>query len=142
MSITPTIASEPALSIGMGVRVMLLTGRDGTDLAHRIGGLGGLVEHETDIFSALETVLATESAYGVFVMDCTDLGGIDAGRTVLKMLGTRCFTMKIILISDVPKPAFHGGPGAPTTLCAPVSDDALHAAFTVALRDRLVFRAA
>lgn len=75
------------------MRVLFLTADQDSPLEARIAGLGGAVEIETEVYSALAAMIDDPMGYGLFVMDCDGLGGIEAGERAaitLAAVKSRC----------------------------------------------------
>lgn len=146
MQVLRAIDTEAAALVGWGVRVMLLsaTGGEGTGrAAERLAGLGGIVEVETDLLSAVETLTDDATGYGLFVMECDGFGGLEAGRHALSMVGRLVESMPVILISaEVAVQTFPEQARAPVLLRAPLSSVGLRVGFEHALRARLIYLAA
>ncbi len=138
------IDTEGVALVGWGVRVLLLSPEGGEGrTAERISGLGGLIEPETDLYQAVETVAGDATGYGLFVMECDPYGGLEAGRRAVAMLGRANEVTRVILVSaEVGVQQFPELPGQPILLRAPLSAVSLRVGFEHALRDRLVYPAA
>lgn len=140
------IEAENAALVGWGVRVLLLSPNGGEgqgQVAARIAGFGGVIETESDIFAAVETLLGDSTGYGLFVMECDAYGGIEAGRRVMAMMGRAAERMRVILISaETREQAFPDDSCQPILLRAPLSAVSLRVGFEHALRERLVYMAA
>jgi hypothetical protein len=125
------------------VRVLLLSADGESPLRDRISGLGGLVEVETEVYSALSAMIDDPMGYGLFVMECDGLGGVEAGvraETTLAAVNSR---VPVILISkDHAAQIFPQQKDAAVCLRAPLSTVSLRVGFEHALRDRLMWRAA
>lgn len=143
MQLFRPIDTESAALVGWGVRVLLLsqTGGEGAGrVADRIAGFGGLVEPETDLFQAIETVAGDATGFGLFIMECDGYGGLEAGLRAASLLGRAQETTQIILISrDVQRQEFPSLQGQPILLRAPLSAVSLRVGFEHALRDRTVY---
>ncbi len=132
--------------VGWGVRVMLLTAAEsvtGRTTANRIAGFGGLVETQTEMFAALEALIDDPQGYGLFIIDCDGLGGIEVGRKAFSMLGEQTCRLPVILTSrECAEQMFPDDRNAPIMLRAPVSARSMRIGFDHALRERISFRAA
>jgi hypothetical protein len=146
MQVLRAIDTETAALVGWGVRVMLLSPSGGEGpgrVADRIAGLGGVVEVETDLYAAIETLTEDATGYGLFVMECDGFGGVQAGRNAVSMLGRVVERMPVMLVSsEVAVQTFPEQPNAPVLLRAPLSSVALRVGFEHALRERLIYMAA
>ena len=123
--------------------VLLLTGAADTPLQTRIAGLGGTVDIETEVFSALAAIIDDPMGYGLFVIDCDGLGGADVGQRAAATLVAERSRVPVILISgEHGAQVFPQEKHAPVQLRAPLSSVSLRVGFEHALRDRLIWRAA
>lgn len=146
MQVFRQVEAENAALVGWGVRVLLLSPNGGEgqgQVAARIAGFGGIIETESDVFAAVETLLGDATGFGLFVMECDGYGGIEAGRRVIQMMGRAAERMRVILIgNEVAAQSFPDEPGQPILLRAPLSAVSLRVGFEHALRERLVYMAA
>ncbi len=143
MQITHDFDKGGALPVGWGVRVLFLTADQDSPLEARIAGLGGAVEIETEVYSALAAMIDDPMGYGLFVMDCDGLGGIEAGERAAITLAAVKSRVPVILISkDHGAQVFPQEKEAAVRLRAPLSAVSLRVGFEHALRDRLLWRAA
>lgn len=144
MQIIRTLETENAALVGWGVRVLLLTAEGGEGVtSRRLASLGGRVEVADELFAALSAVIDDPLDYALFVVDCdgANVGGLDAGRRAIQMLGEVALRVPVILVSrDCGEQRFPDETGAPTVLRAPLSSVSLRVGFEHALRDRLFFR--
>jgi len=130
---------EDAAIVGWGIRVMLVT-QDGTDgpVARRLAGLGGQVECQTELVSALSKLIEDPDGYGLCAVECDGSGGLDSAREACRMLGKDASRVPVILIArDCPTQVFPADRHLPIVLRAPVSAVSLRVGFEHALRDRL-----
>ena len=137
------VKSEKATLVGWGVRVLMLT--DGSDTAAeaRIVDLGGKVDIETELYTALAALIDDPLGYGLFVMDADAFGGMDIGLRAFQMLRVAGVRVPVILVSqDGGRQVFPEERAAPILLKAPLSMVALRVGFEHALYDRVVWRAA
>jgi hypothetical protein len=137
------VNNESAPVIGRGVRVLLLT--DGSDSAaeERLAALGGQVDTETEMYSALAAMIDDPLGYGLFVMDTDAFGGLDAGLRAFTMLRASEVRVPVILVGrDCGNQVFPEERSAPIMLAAPLSMVSLRVGFEHALHDRFIWRAA
>ncbi len=142
MQLIRSFDQDNAALVGFGIRVMLLSkqSQEGP-LARRLAGLGGMLEHCQEMYEALEAVIEDPAGYGLFVLDCDEFGGIEAGRKAVTMMGELARRIPVILISkECQDQSFPQDRGAPTMLRAPLSSVSLRVGFEHALRDRLAVR--
>lgn len=143
MQVTHDFDTAAALPVGWGVRVLLLSAAERTPLQDRIAGLGGLVEVETEVYAALAAMIDDPMGYGLFVMECDGLGGVEAGMRAAKTLAAVKSRVPVILVSaEHTAQVFPQERSAPVCLRAPLSAVSLRVGFEHALRDRLMWRAA
>lgn len=143
MQFTRKFDTSDALPVAWGVRVLLLSPDERTPLRGRIAGLGGMVETETEIYSALAAMIDDPMGYGLFVMECDGLGGAEAGaRAAMTMAAVKSRIPMILVSSDHAAQVFPQERTAPVCLRAPLSTVSLRVGFEHALRDRLMWRAA
>lgn len=139
-------AENDAALVGFGVRVMLLSedvAEGPKSTARRIAGFGGIIERETELYAGLEAVIDDPAGYGLLVIECDPLGGLEAGMKAFAMLGTQKHRLPVILISkDCEEQSFPRDRHFPIVLRAPVTAVAMRVGFEHALRDRLIWRAA
>lgn len=143
MQVLRAIDTEPAALVGWGVRVMVLSPDGGESRTiERIAGLGGRVEVESDLYTAVETLNDDATGYGLFVMECDGFGGLEAGARAVAMMGRAVERMPVILVSSEVAVQTFPETHAPVLLRAPLSAVALRVGFEHALRERLVYLAA
>ncbi len=143
MQVHRAIDTEPAALVGWGVRVMVLSPDGGESRTiERIAGLGGRVEVESDLYTAVETLNDDATGYGLFVMECDGFGGLEAGARAVAMMGRAVERMPVILVSSEVAVQTFPETHAPVLLRAPLSAVALRVGFEHALRERLVYLAA
>ncbi|MFZ1469156.1 MAG: hypothetical protein WAT09_09270 [Paracoccaceae bacterium] len=143
MQITHNFDQGAALPVGWGVRVLFLTAQDDSPLMARISGMGGTVDLETEVYAALSAMIDDPMGYGLFVMDCDGLGGIEAGERAAATLVAVNSRVPVILVSqDQASQVFPQDKTAPVRLRAPLSAVSLRVGFEHALRDRLMWLAA
>ncbi|MCF1708636.1 hypothetical protein L0V05_07375 [Tabrizicola sp. J26] len=127
--------------VGLGARVLLLAPAENEALFRRIAGLGGRVDHEVELYSALDAVISDPADWDLFVMDCDAFGGIEAGRRAFAMLGMVAERMPMILTSaSCQTQEFPADRRAPILLRAPATVTSLRVGMEHALHSRLNFR--
>ena len=142
MQLVRSFEHSNAAQVGFGIRALLVSG-DGSDnpIKHRLAGLGSLVEVTEDLFIGLEAVIEDPADYGLLVIDCDAIGGIDAGQRAFMMLGEMSRRIPVILVSSECKgQQFPEDRSAPVTLRAPLSMVSMRVGFEHALRERLAAR--
>ena len=143
MQVNHDFSPAAALPVGWGVRVLLLTPEQRSPLQDRIAGLGGMIETETEVYSALSAMIDDPMGYGLFVMECDGLGGIEAGmRAATTLAAVNSWIPMILVSADHAAQVFPQERTEPVRLRAPLSAVALRVGFEHALRDRLMWRAA
>ena len=137
------IKTERATLVGRGVRVLMLSGAPDGSAEERLIGLGGHVECETELYTALAAMMDDPQGYGLFVMDTDAFGGIEAGFRALKLLRAADVRLPVILVGkDCGRQVFPEERSAPILLQAPLSMVSLRVGFEHALHDRAIWRAA
>ena len=146
MHIVRSFEPGNAALVGWGIRVLLLSGEGETGLtSRRLASLGGQVEVEEELFAALSALIDDPTGYALFVLDCDgpNVGGLEAGRRAVQMLGDVSQRVPVILVShECGEQRFPNDRTAPTVLRAPLSSVSLRVGFEHALHDRLAYRAA
>lgn len=137
-----SFGQESATLVGFGIRVMLITEQPDTGgITRRLAGLGGVVELSRDLFEGLSTVIDDPAGYGLMVLDCDSIGGIQAGMQAFYRLGENARRLPVILVStECATQTFPEDHSAPTLLRAPLSAVAARVGFEHALRDRFALR--
>ncbi|MGA0540136.1 hypothetical protein [Neotabrizicola sp. VNH66] len=132
-----------ALPVGWGVRILALTASASDPVINRLAALGGPVEVETELYAALAALIDDPSGYGLFVMQCDDLGGAETGRLAMQTLAAVGSRVPVILISAEHRlQDFPFSRDEPVCLRAPLSAVSLRVGFEHALRGRLMWNAA
>jgi hypothetical protein len=142
--------AEVAAIVSWGVRVLLLAADDSVEagpvqnqIAAPIARLGGVIETEKDAFAALETLIMDCTGFGLFVINCDHVGGLEASRKLVSLMHKGGVTIPVILVSTECRTSeFPSDSHAPVVLRAPLSSVAIRVGFEHAMRDRLVFHAA
>jgi hypothetical protein len=144
MQVIRNLEQEAAALVGWGVRVMLLAPDSTADrMQARIAGLGGVVERQGELFSALDSLIDDPAGYGLFVVDVDGYGGVKAMSRAMAMLGEVRLRVPAIFVSrDCAEQIFPDDRHEPVCLRAPLSAVALRVGLEHALRDRLRLRAA
>lgn len=146
MHVMRTAGQESAELVGWGIRVLTLTAdplREGSATARRLGGLGGVVEVEDELFAALEKLIDDPRGYGLCVLECDAFGGVERVERALALMGGAAGSVPVILLSaECREQIFPEDRHEPILLRAPVSAVALRVALQHALRDRMAFMAA
>lgn len=142
MQLFRSFEQEDATLVGFGIRVMLVTDQPDTGvITRRLAGMGGQVELSHELFEGLSAVINDPVGYGLLVLDCDMLGGLQAGLKAFSMLGETSCRLPVILISrESSKQTFPADSTAPTILRAPLSAVAARVGFEHALRDWLSVR--
>lgn len=142
MQILRGLEQEGSSPVGFGLHV-LLVGAEGDDqaIAHRLAGLGGIVERQDELYSALDTIIEAPRDYGLVVIDCDSFGGLERGQRAVGLLGEAAGKVPVILVSrDCTHQQFPQDRTMATVLRAPLSAVALRVGFEHALRDRMALR--
>lgn len=137
------VKNERAALIGWGVRVLMLTDGSDTGAEARIVDLGGKVDTETELYTALASLIDDPLGYGLFVLDTDAFGGLEAGLRAVQMLRAADVRIPVILVAgDCGRQVFPEERSAPILLQAPLSMVSLRVGFEHALHDRVIWRAA
>jgi hypothetical protein len=142
MQLVRSFDQNHAAQVGFGIRVLLVSSEAVENpVRHKLAGLGSLVEVTSDLFVGLEAAIEDPADYGLFVMDCDLIGGIDAGRRAFSMLGETTRRLPVILISkECQQQQFPGDRNTPVILRSPLSAVSMRVGFEHALRERLSMR--
>jgi CheY-like chemotaxis protein len=146
MQIIRSFGKGDVAAVGLNVRVLVLTaeGEDG-QISRRLASLGGKVEVVDELYSALSDLIDDPAGYGLFVIDCDmpNVGGLEAARRAMLMLGDVAQRVPVVLISsEIRDHSFPLERPQPTMLRAPLSMMSLKEACDHALRGRMLHRAA
>ena len=137
------VRNDTVSQAAFGLRVLMLN--DGSDDAarDRLVGLGGRVDTETELYTALAAMIDDPLGYGLFVMDTDAFGGLEGGLRAFQVLRAADVRVPVILVgSDCSKQVFPDERSAPILLQAPLSMVSLRVGFEHALHDRVIWRAA
>lgn len=137
------VNNETATPVCWGVRVLMLS--DGTDPAaqERLIGLGGQVDTESELYTALAAMIDDPLGYALFAMDVDAFGGMEAGFRAFSMLRAADVRIPVILVGrECVRQVFPEERSAPIMLQAPLSMVSLRVGFEHALHDRVIWRAA
>ena len=142
MQLVRSFEQSHAAQVGFGIRVLLVTSEQRDNpVRHKLAGLGSLVELTGDLFVGLEAAIEDPADYGLFVIDCDAIGGLDAGRRAFAMLADVARRLPVILISkECQQQAFPEDRYAPIVLRSPLSAVSMRVGFEHALRERLAMR--
>lgn len=138
MQVFRSFDQQKAAVAGWGVRVLLLAANpvEGRALRH-LAALGSSVETTDELYTALSAVLDDPIGYGLLVIDCDSIGGLEAGHKAVQVLNSSDCKVPVILVSqDCGGQIFPQDRRAPTLLRAPLSSVAMRVGFEHALRDR------
>lgn len=138
MQVFRAFDQENAAVAGWGIRVLLLgeNAMEGRVLRH-LAALGSSVETTDELYAALGAVIDDPVGYGLFVIDCDSVGGLEAGRKAVQVLNGSDSKVPVILVStECGEQIFPQDRRAPTLLRAPLSSVAMRVGFEHALRDR------
>ena len=128
--------------VGLNIRVMMVSAdHAGCGLYNRLAQLGGSIDANLDLFTGLEAVIDDPSGYGLLVVDCDHIGGLEAGRRAHMLLGEAVTRVPVILISSECKTQeFPEQRGKPVVLRGPATSLSMRMGFEHALRDRYPLR--
>ena len=138
--------SHEAELVGWGVRVLIVSDprATGTESGmRRISGFGGLVDQQDELYAGLGAMLDDPAGYGLFIMLCDELGGLEAGHKAHDLLrGSNCTAPVILISTEVSEQSFPEDRGAPILLRSPLSAVSMRVGFEHALRERMIWQAA
>lgn len=142
MQVIRSIEPQNLALVGFGIRVILVSPAAGENgIQHRLAGMGGIVEQKTELFEGLEALIDDPLDYGLCVIDCDAVGGLEAGRRAVQLLSVATRRVPVILISSECRgQEFPADSHAPVVLRAPASAVSMRVGFEHALRDRLAVR--
>lgn len=142
MQVVRKLEPEHFAPVGFGVRVMLVSqGAAEQRLRLQLAGLGGKIEHHQELFVGLEAVIEDPAGYGLFVIDCDAIGGLEMGRKAHALLADVILRVAVILISsECSVQEFPEQRGLPVVLRGIASAVSLRVGFEHALRERLAVR--
>ncbi|MGQ0611362.1 MAG: hypothetical protein ACT4N9_09705 [Paracoccaceae bacterium] len=107
-----------------------------------ITDLGCSVEHEHELFAALDRLLSDPTGYEIFVMDTDAFGGMSVGHRAVRLLGELAQRISVILIgADCTEQDLAADRDRPTVLRAPVQTMVLREVLDGAQRQRRVLYA-
>ena len=138
MQVFRSFDPQNAAVAGWGIRVLLLgeNAMEGRAVRH-LASLGSSVETTDELYTALSAVIDDPVGYGLFVIDCDGIGGLEAGRKAVQVLNGADSKVPVILVSkECGEQIFPQDRRAPTMLRAPLSSVAMRVGFEHALRDR------
>lgn len=136
------LKTDKATLVGLGVRVLILCDGSERGAKERLISLGGAVDSETDLYTALAAMMDDPRGYGVFVMHTDAYGGLTAGVRAVQMLRAADVRIPVILVGrDCASQVFPDERLAPITLQSPLSMVSLRVGFEHALQDRTIWRA-
>lgn len=137
------VKNEKVTLVGRGVRVLMLSDGPDTAAQDRVAELGGKVDCEAELYTALAAMMDDPLGYGLFVMETDAFGGIEAGLRAFQMLRAANVRIPVILVGrDCGRQIFPEERSAPIQLQAPLSMVSLRVGFEHALHDRVIWRAA
>ena len=137
------VKNEKATLVGRGVRVLMLNGGVDSAAEARVTELGGKVESEAELYTALAAMMDDPLGYGLFVMNTDAFGGIEAGLRAFQMLRAADVRIPVILVGrECGRQIFPEERSAPIQLQAPLSMVSLRVGIEHALHDRVIWLAA
>lgn len=142
MLVVRSFEPQQTALVGYGIRIVLVAPEASDNaLRSRLAGMGSTIEQKAELYEALESLIEDPYDYGLCVIDCDAIGGLEAGRRAVQLLSVASRRVPVILISSECKgqefPIDHH---APVVLRAPASAVSMRVGFEHALRDRLATR--
>ncbi len=142
MQILRGLEQDSSSPVGFGLHILFVAAQ-GEDhgIAHRLAGLGGVIERQEELYSALDAIIESPRDFGLVVIDCDSFGGLERGQRAVGLLGEAAGKVPVILVSrDCTHQQFPQDRAMATVLRAPLSSVALRVGFEHALRDRMALR--
>ena len=137
------VKNEKRSVFGQSVRILMLNDGAGPEAEARLSALGGQVDIETELFTALAAMIDDPLGYSIFVMHVDGFGGLEAGMQAFRVLRAAEVRIPVILVSgECTEQTFPEERSAPIKLQAPLSMVSLRVGFEHALHDRVIWRAA
>ncbi|MBL4926585.1 hypothetical protein [Fuscibacter oryzae] len=142
MQILRGLEQESSSPVGFGLHVLLVAAQSADHtIAHRLAGLGGIIERQDELYSALDAIIESPRDYGLVVIDCDSFGGLERGQRAVGLLGEAVGKVPVILVSrECAHQQFPQDRAMATVLRAPLSAVAMRVGFEHALRDRMALR--
>lgn len=142
MQFVRSFEQHNSTQVGFGVRVMVVAADcKESPLAQRLAGLGGKLEIADEMFVGISSIIDDPAGYGLCVIDCDSIGGLQAGRRAHSLLSEVAMRVPVILISkECAAQEFPEERGQPVLLRGPASGVSLRVGFEHALRDRFSLR--
>jgi hypothetical protein len=128
--------------VGLSIRVMVIgVASRNALLVERLASLGGAIDAERDLFTGLEAVIEDPAGYGLCVIDCDAVGGLELGRRAYALMGDASLRVPVILVSsECSHQEFPQDRSKPVVLRGPASKLSMRMGFEHALRDRFVMQ--
>lgn len=137
------VKTEMATLVGWGVRVLMLSDGLSTAPQDRLQDLGGHVDTETELYTALAALIDDPLGYALFVMEVDAFSGMEVGLRAFSMLRAADVRIPVILVGrECGRQVFPEERSAPIVLQSPLSMVSLRVGFEHALHDRVIWRAA
>lgn len=125
-----------------GIRALVLSPEPSDVTTRCIADQGCSVEHEHELFAALDRLLSDPTGYEIFVMDTDAFGGMAVGRRAVRLLGELAQRISVILIgADCTEQDLAADRDRLTVLRAPVQTMVLREVMDGAQRQRRVLYA-
>ncbi len=142
---------DGAIQVGHAVRVLcVMTGANApgritatASLPERLATLGGRIEIETELYTALAAIIEDPSGCDLLVLDCDGAGADSMVQTAMRILcGVGSRVPVLVISKDFATHSFPDSRGEAVRLRAPVSDLSLRIGYEHALRDLSLWLAA
>lgn len=138
--------SHDAELVGWGVRVLMVSDPRAAateNVMRRVSGFGGLVDHQDELYAGIGSMIDDPNGYGLFIMLCDEMGGLEAGQKAHAHLrASKCTAPVILVSSEVSAQCFPEDRSAPILLRSPLSAVSMRVGFEHALRERMIWQAA
>ena len=131
MLVVRSFEPQHVARVGNGIRVILVAPETaGNALCTRLSGLGSMIEQKSELYEALEALIEDPYDYGLCVIDCDAIGGLEAGRRAVQLLSVASRRVPVMLISsECTGQEFPLDYHAPVVLRAPASAVSMRVGF-------------
>lgn len=142
MQILHAFDPQSIAPVGLSIRVMVIgVASRKAPLVERLASLGGAIDAEQDLFTGLEAVIEDPAGYGLCVIDCDAVGGLELGRKAQALMGDASLRVPVILVSsECSQQEFPQDRAKPVVLRGPASKLSMRMGYEHALRDRFLMQ--
>lgn len=142
MQIVRHFDADFATQVGFGLRILQIGALEsGQPIATLLQRLGGRMQHMAELYAGMEEIINDPADYGLCVIDCDTVGGLDEGRRAAILLCESMATIPVILVSsECRTQEFPAMRNRPVVLRSPVSTISMRVGFEHAMRDKIAIR--